>query len=170
MAECFWDCKKLLSLLLDSSLVLSLCPLFGDREFLLGAFMMLPHIKWPSVCSYLALGHLNESLCFAFKPSLLGFSVGQCIHQGGDYEHIVEICPCVCDEWLTHVWKVWRFSGWVIFHMCLIMLMANQRCCVELCCIKCIVQHVSWLVVRRCGARRRWSTARWRSSRDVPCQ
>jgi len=30
------------------------------------------------------------------------------------------------------------------------------------------MQHVSWLVVCRCGARRRWSTTRRRSSRDVP--
>ena len=89
------------------------------------------------------LGTWMRILCFAFKPSLLGFSVGQCIHQGGDYEHIVEICPCVCDEWLTHVWKVWGFPSWVIFYMCLIMLMANQMCCVELCCVECVVQHVS---------------------------
>jgi hypothetical protein len=32
-----------------------------------------------------------------------------------------------------------------------------------------VVRHVSWLVVYRCGARRWWSTARWRSSRGVPC-
>jgi hypothetical protein len=32
------------------------------------------------------------------------------------------------------------------------------------------MQHVSWLVVRRCGARRWWSTTRWRSRRDVPCR
>jgi hypothetical protein len=31
-------------------------------------------------------------------------------------------------------------------------------------------QHVSWLVMRRCEARRRWSTTRWRSSRDMPCR
>ena len=44
--------------------------------------MILSHIKSPCVCFNLAFGHLNESLCFAFKPSLLGFSVGQCIYQG----------------------------------------------------------------------------------------
>jgi hypothetical protein len=32
-----------------------------------------------------------------------------------------------------------------------------------------VVRHVSRLVVRRCGAQRWWSMARWRSNRDVPC-
>jgi hypothetical protein len=30
-----------------------------------------------------------------------------------------------------------------------------------------VMRHVSWLVVCRCRAWRQWSTARWRSSRDV---
>jgi hypothetical protein len=34
--------------------------------------------------------------------------------------------------------------------------MANRRCCVELCCVECVVQHVSWLVnVKVLGAPRR---------------
>ena len=64
------------------------------------------------------LGTWMRNFCFAFKPSLLAFIDGQCIHQGGDCEHMVETCPCVCDEWLTHVWKVWGFFSWVIFYIC----------------------------------------------------
>jgi hypothetical protein len=59
---------------------------------------------------------------------------------------MVEMCPCACDEWLTQVWEVWGFPGWVIFHMCLIMLMDNRRCRVELSCVLCVVQHISWLM------------------------
>ena len=33
-----------------------------------------------------------------------------------------------------------------------------------------LTDHGKWLVVFSCGAQRRWSTARWRSSRDVPCR
>jgi hypothetical protein len=80
-------------------------------------------------------------------------------------------CAHLCVWWMIDTCvKGLKLSGWVMFYMCLITLMANRMCCLELCCVKCVVWHVSWPMVRRCGAQRRWSTARWRSSRDMPCR
>jgi hypothetical protein len=50
---------------------------------------------------YLDFGHLNDIFYFPFKPCLLGFSDGQCIHQGGDCEHMVKLSTYVCDECMT---------------------------------------------------------------------
>jgi hypothetical protein len=64
------------------------------------------------------------------------------------------MCPCVlfCDEWLS-TWSTKKVEWWLTLSWW------------KLC-----VRHVSWLVLCRCRARRRWSTAGWMSSRDVPCR
>ena len=45
----FLHCFKLLSLLLDSLVVFSLCPFFGNQKFLTRAYLILPRTKWPCV-------------------------------------------------------------------------------------------------------------------------
>jgi hypothetical protein len=120
----------------------SRCPCLWGPSFV--------HFKWPSFGFSLAFGHLGE--LFVFSSS---FVLSLCCHllvltqEGEIAKHKVDMCPYGSDLWwvivnvicdLGWVWELW------------------------------VVQHVSWLVVRRCGTRRWWSTMRWRSSRDVPCR
>jgi hypothetical protein len=147
--ECIWDCMMLLSLLFYSSVVLSLCPFLGTESFymeLSWSFLISIFFTW-LLGTWVRIYVLPSNLLCWALVLVNAFIKGEIVNKWWRCAHV-----CVMNDW--HVWKVWGFFCWVIFYMCLIMLMANRRCYFELCCVKCVVQHVSWLVVRRCGARR----------------
>ena len=101
---------KVLVSILDSSVVFSLCPFFGNRVFFL-------ELSWSVVmssdlvfCFYLAIGHLNE-FYFAFKSS---FCFGcQCTHQEGRLRRSSWNVPwfvVVMSDWLDDSRLFWVSS------------------------------------------------------------
>jgi hypothetical protein len=81
------------------------------------------------------LGTWVRVFLFAFKPSFMIFSAGQCIHQGVDWETNFRSAwvSFMCDERLRQELRGLRlFPLSSYIHMCLFILMANRRCHVVL--------------------------------------
>jgi hypothetical protein len=60
--------------------------------------MIFPHIKWPCVCFYMAFGHLNNSFFVCLQSFFVRLYCWSMHSSRGYYEHVMEMCSCVCDE------------------------------------------------------------------------